>query len=441
MRARRMIVAAFVASPAFSLLAQTPATPKAPPVDAQTPMGCLRPLNDWRTAQLSTAIAGVQNAAPEKRDSAMTVYQARYAAVNAEAIRSAKECATRFSVDKTPTSQLTELVSLYSFVGDTANRRRASERALAATDLAPRERGKALLAGVGQEITDARDKFAMNDAAERLVERIDALPDSLADLKISAHQTMLGRYEYLDVNEGLRIHATALITLGRRFNNPGAMVTGFESLARSAADRLHPDSALAILDDAQRELGAEKTAARFADFRNRYALIGTKAAPVTATWWLNSGESTAPIQPGDGKVHLVEFTAHWCMPCKNSYPGLRALAERFKGQDFEGVMVTELYGYLGMRRPLTPNEEIEADREYYRQEHGLSFRIAVNTRPPQQQQPTVDLAYRVGGIPQIIIIDRAGTIRQIVTGWDQGNTKRIGDLIEQLLKQPAASER
>ena len=35
------------------------------------------------------------------------------------------------------------------------------------------------------------------------------------------------------------------------------MMIGFSSLARSAADRLQPDSALMILDKADKELGAE----------------------------------------------------------------------------------------------------------------------------------------------------------------------------------------
>jgi thiol-disulfide isomerase/thioredoxin len=413
----------------------------APTVDAKTPRDCVDGLNQWRQAQLTPVMAGLRTVPAEKRDSAIAVYQAAYTRVNAEAIRSAKQCAAKFSVETTPSSQLVELASLYSFTGDSINRRRASERALAATDLSPRQRGQALLAGMNEEIASARDYFGINAGAEQVVRKIDALPDSLADIKLSAHQTMVGRYEYLDVNEGLRVHASALIALGRKLGNQNAMMSGFESLARSAADRLQPDSAVGILDAAEKEISQEKTAPRFADFRNRYALIGTKAATVSGTWWLNSSPSASSIEPADGKVHLVEFTAHWCVPCKNSYPGLRALAERFKGQAFEGVMVTELYGYIGQRRPLTAEQEVDADREYYTHEHALPFRVAINARASGQQQPVVDAAYRVGGIPQIVIIDRGGIIRQIVTGWDQGNSARIGDLIERLLKQPAASDR
>ena len=35
-----------------------------------------------------------------------------------------------------------------------------------------------------------------------------------------------------------------------------------------------------------------------------------------------------------------------------------------------------------------------------------------------------------------MIVDKNGTIRQIVTGWDHGNTARFSAFIEQLLKEP-----
>lgn len=50
-------------------------------------------------------------------------------------------------------------------------------------------------------------------------------------------------------------------------------------------------------------------------------------------------------------------------------------------------------------------------------------------------QPKPDTGYRVGGIPQIMLIDKHGVIRQIVTGWDQGNTERFAKLIEPLLAE------
>ena len=425
-----------------------PASVAAPAIVAATPGECTRSANEWRNAQLAPVMAAMRQASPETRDSAIAKFNELYRGVSREVVRVSKDCAAGFAVEKVPATQLVDLVALYSFVGDTAQQRRATERALAATDLPPRQHGRVMLLLVQQEIGLAKDYFGMIDGAERVVAQIDALPDSLADLKISAHQTMMGRYEYLDVDEGLRIHASAVLSLARRTmdgdsasaraKRSSVMTSAYLSLARSAADLLHPDSALMILDNAERELGPE-VAPRFADFRDRYALIGTKAAEINAEWWLNT-DAPAAIKPGDGRVRFIEFTAHWCGPCKNSYPGVRSIAERFRAAPFEGVMVTSLYGYIGARQHLTAEEEVAADREYFTKEHALPFKVAVNSfpknvTPPAYRQPQVDRDYRVGGIPQIVIIDKRGLVRQIVTGWDQGNTRRIGDLIGQLLKE------
>ena len=413
-------------------------TPTAPVVEAKTPSECTKTLNDWRNGVLAPAMTAMRNATtPETRADASKSYTTLFSAATAEAGRAAKVCAARFDVEKIASAQLQDLASLYAFAGDTAGRRRATARLLTATDLSLRQQAQALVAGMSEEIARSGSYFGIIDGAERMVARIDALPDSLSDIKLGAHQTMLGRYEYLDVNDGLRNHASALIALGRRLGNQSAMVNGFGSLARSAADRLQPDSALVILAEAEKELGTEQTKMRFFDFRHRYAMIGTKAAPIDATWWLNVKGTPAPVQPSDGKVRLVEFTATWCMPCKNSYPGLREIAARFRGKEFEGVLVTSLYGYLGAQRDLTPEKEVELDRVYYTQEHGLPFKVAI-VAPVKGAQPKVDLDYRVGGIPQIVIIDKRGVVRQIVIGWDHGNTKRIGDLIDQLLREPSA---
>jgi hypothetical protein len=102
-------------------------------------------------------------------------------------------------------------------------------------------------------------------------------------------------------------------------------------------------------------------------------------------------------------------------------------------------MSTGVYGFIGTRRPLTPEEEVAADNEYFGKEHALPFPVAINVDAPITKPgefgPALDRSYRVGGIPQIMIIDKHGVIRQIVTGWDQGNTQRFIDYIGTLLAE------
>ena len=402
-----------------------------------SPTACIKASNDYRSAQVAPALDAYRKATDSTRADLLAKYIAASNAAATGAQKIAADCAATYDVAKVPPAQLMDLIGLYNAARDTTKARLATERLLAAKDLPPRAQGQALTLGMSQEITKASTVFGIIPGAEQYVAKIDALPDSLADIKLAAHRTMLGRYEYLDVAEGLRTHSTALIALARKLNKPTEMITGYSSLARSYADRLQPDSALRILDGAEKELGAPATE-RFKDFRERYALIGTPAANVTAAWWINTDAKTVAA-PAPGKVSLIEFTAHWCGPCKNSYPGLNSLAARFKGKAFEGFMVTQLYGYLGTQRPLNPEQEVAADRLYFGTEHALSFPVAINNpvKPVAGKflQPQPDTDYRVGGIPQIMIIDKRGIIRQIVTGWDQGNTERFSKLIEQLINE------
>lgn len=439
-RTRLAVLAAALAAVAGPAAGQNVTLrPAAPPAGALTPpAACAKEANDWSRAQTAPALDAYRKANDSNRTALLNAYAAAANAASTGAQKMAAECAARFDPATIPATQLYDLINLYALARDTTNARVATDRLLADASLPPRLRGQALLLGMNREATRDPSHFGIIPAAEDFAAKIDALPDSLADLKLQAHRSMLGRYEYLDVAAGLEHHATALIALGRTLHSPSDMITGYESLARSFADRLQSDSALRILDAGEKELGAPATA-RFKDFRDRYALIGTPAPTVTARYWINP-DSKGVAVPAKGKVMLVEFTAHWCGPCKNSYPGLRALSERLKGKPFTGLMVTQLYGYIGTRRNLSPDEEVAADREYFGTEHALPFPVAINAqvhpepgKPFVQPQPDTD--YRVGGIPQIMIIDQHGIIRQIVTGWDQGNTDRFEKFINQLLSE------
>lgn len=408
-------------------------------VPPSTPAACTKAANDWRMAQTAPAADAYRKATDSTRADLMVKYRAALTAAATGVQKVAADCAAQFNLATIPAVQLKDLITLYTTARDTTSSRLATERLLSEKNLPPRARGDALMIGMAQEVEKVPSYFGIIAGAEKLVAQIDALPDSLADIKLAAHRSMLGRYEYLDVAEGLRTHSTALIAIARKLGKPNDMIMGYSSLARSYADRLQPDSGLRILAEAEKELGATATAS-FADFRNRYALIGTPASEVTAEWWINT-DAKSVVTPAKGKVTLVEFTAHWCGPCKNSYPGLRAVNDRFKEKGFEGVMVTSLYGYLGAQTNLTPEQEVAADRIYFGTEHALPFPVAINSpvKPVagKYTQPKPDTDYRVGGIPQIMIIDKRGIIRQIVTGWDQGNTERFSKYIAQLLNEKA----
>jgi thioredoxin-related protein len=44
-------------------------------------------------------------------------------------------------------------------------------------------------------------------------------------------------------------------------------------------------------------------------------------------------------------------------------------------------------------------------------------------------------AYKVGGIPQIHLLDKQGKLRLIMTGYDDENEAKLAKIIEDLLKE------
>ena len=84
---------------------------------------------------------------------------------------------------------------------------------------------------------------------------------------------------------------------------------------------------------------------------------------------------------------------------------------------------------------MTPEQEVAADRDYYAQHHHLPFPVVINPAPPRGQQDGNEVRYAVGGIPEIVIVDRKGVIRATVVGWDKGNEARFAALIDKLLAE------
>lgn len=381
-----------------------------------------------------------------------------------ETKRLTRACADTLSTTKGTVAELSALSSLWLFVGDTAR----AERIV--TDLSTRsgvdqaERADILLASL-QLAKATWDPFAgINPKAEDIVRRIDRLSDSVIDRKITAHFSLLGTYEYADIDDGIRDHAQKSLVMLRRAielnalpmsparpasgNQPAVpavnrgytmMLQAYSSLARAAGDYLHADSALMILDQAEREIAPHYPPAKeyFDDRRAMYRLVGKSATPIDGKWWVNAADGSV-MKPGNGKVSIVQFTAHWCVPCKKSYEPMNRLMTKYKGKPVESIMATSLYGYIGSRRNLTPEQEVAADREYFSVEHKLNSVVAINPsidfRQPEYLTSN-DARYAVGGIPEIVIVDRKGVIRATVVGWDKGNEARFATFIGQLLAE------
>jgi thiol-disulfide isomerase/thioredoxin len=372
-----------------------------------------------------------------------------------------RDCAAKIDLASASVRERADLASLWIYTGDTSKADRLVSSMLK-TKSSETDRADALLAGIRLAIAKW-DAFAgANPDGERLVRELDALSDAVIAQKITGHSSLLGRYEYADLDDPIRAQAAQLLALSKRALDLNAlpmlqaiparngrpavpsvnaayrsMMSAYMSMARAAGDYLHADSALMILDEADRVVGSVYSPAHdnFASNARMYRLVGTSATPIGGKWWVNEADGSV-LKPGDGKVSIVQFTAHWCVPCKKSYEPMNRLLAKYKGKPVESIMATSLYGYIGDKRNLSPEEEVAADREYFRVEHKLTSPVAINPLASQADyESSIDGKYAVGGIPEIVIIDRKGVIRATVVGWDKGNEARFAAFVDKLLAE------
>ncbi len=415
-----------------ALLAQAPqvSQPTSPPT---TPEACVKAARDFAISE-QRLLKQITGEAIRKIESDKGVM--------------AQKCAAQFTVATHPEADLANLMALYGEAGQPDMAKEALARGLASKTIPTKARAEVLAQAVMTGLREPKSA-ERNARLEHFVDELDQLQGDLLDVKISAHSRMNSFYRGDDIDDGIIKHSTWLIDRAKTFTPEqrakygSTIIYAHINMAEAVAGRGDNPRAQALLKAAKTGWTDIKDADRMIDpVIARYALVGTVGAPITAPRWLNAPANSTIAMPG--AVTLLEFTAHWCGPCKESYPGVKRLLAKYGPQGFRVVLATELYGYFGTERPLTPEAEFERDREYWSHE-GLNVPVAVGDQraiPVRNADGTYaatrnpnDAAYEVGGIPQIQIIDRKGRIRLIMVGYDDVNEASLSKLIESLLKE------
>jgi thiol-disulfide isomerase/thioredoxin len=142
----------------------------------------------------------------------------------------------------------------------------------------------------------------------------------------------------------------------------------------------------------------------FIQLRDRAAqltLIEREAPAVSVAEWING--SPAVLADLRGRVVLLEFWATWCQPCREMFPRLKSLHEKFAGRGLEIIALTRFY----MSHPGAADsraQELELIRRAVA-EHDLEFRVGVMEDERAQE------IYGATGLPTLFIIDRQGRAR------------------------------
>ncbi len=177
--------------------------------------------------------------------------------------------------------------------------------------------------------------------------------------------------------------------------------------AELLADANRKPESLAMLDAFVKSLEPSNPLVRSAQtYRSQLTLTGGMAPPLSFERKYGDYTSLADLK---GKVVLLQFTAHWCGPCKASYPDVRKVYDELGSKGLEVVMITRFYGYYGAERDLTPDQEY-AKMEGFLKDHNLIFPMLFTSND-------MFTNYGVSGIPHMALVGRDGTVKAIQVGY------------------------
>jgi thiol-disulfide isomerase/thioredoxin len=117
-----------------------------------------------------------------------------------------------------------------------------------------------------------------------------------------------------------------------------------------------------------------------------------------------------------GKVVLLDFWATWCGPCRLLMPRLSAMQARYGAQGLRVVGLT------------TDPAPRVAD---FTAKMGVAYAVGVDPHGATSS------AYDVSVLPTLYVIDKAGVVRDVATGFDPDRDAGLERLVKELLAEPA----
>ncbi|HEX5216075.1 MAG TPA: TlpA disulfide reductase family protein [Vicinamibacterales bacterium] len=440
-----------VVSMLLGLLVGQAAAPQspAPKTTGATPSACLMEVRDYVAKRNATLTPIDTSILSNEQIRALIQSQAwkDRVAVNSEISRHRvamlKECLARFDATAVADGDVTAMIDLHTEAGSAPDLvAPLVTRALSLKTLPETQTAVILVSAVRTGLREPKGD-ARNARLEAYVDRLDTLSNAVIESKIGAHSSMNGYYRADDIDAGIIKHSTWLIETGKKLppdlrkKFSSTILSAYENMAEAWAGQGMTAQAIDLLKRAPTDWPEVPTAAtRLKPTLDRYLLVDGAAPAIVGTTWLNAPAGTTQVDM-KGHVTLLEFTAWWCGPCKESYPGINRLRERFGRDGFRVLLATQLYGYFEKEglpdRSLPAEREVALDKTYFAS-HELPVPIVIGPRTSDVRDPN-DLAYRVGGIPQIQIIDKQGRIRLIMVGYDDANEPKLAKFIAGLLAE------
>ncbi len=117
-----------------------------------------------------------------------------------------------------------------------------------------------------------------------------------------------------------------------------------------------------------------------------------------------------------GKVTLIDFWATWCIPCRLAMPTIEKISKKYKAQGLQVI-----------------GADVQDDNVSKDVFAKTVKRIGV-TYPIARKADNLFTKLDVPGLPTLILVDKTGTIRYYVSGFDEKEEAALTQKIEGLLK-------
>jgi thiol-disulfide isomerase/thioredoxin len=355
--------------------------------------------------------------------------------------RIAADCLARWPLAATRGIDLLELAKLYGEADRYDEARAAIEKRLAEPGITDAGRGDALDTWItatqrGSRVEENRPRSIR--AAEEVAPKLEKLGDGATWQKLIAYRWLTSYYRG-DADENGKVFQAARrfmelfakLDAARQRDNEAqfGLYCAYEDLAGVYSSRGDNGRAIALLREGLEELANPSFNKGLQKALLHYELVGKPAPAIAAPYWLNSAPPGGRID-FKGKVTVVEFTAHWCIPCQQTYPELMKLDKRYAGRGARFLMATALYGYFGKERGLSGEDELAADRKYYTEEHQVTLPVAMAAKSSEDANAQ---AYGIQAIPELVVIDQQGLVRRFLTGLGPSEESALTALLEELL--------
>ncbi len=143
------------------------------------------------------------------------------------------------------------------------------------------------------------------------------------------------------------------------------------------------------------------------------SIIGNPAPEMSMLEWYNG--SFPGLYKSKGKVILLDFWATWCKPCIKTFPEMERLQKAYGSKGLQILGITRI-----------DNRQNRADIEAFIENQGFVYPIGLS------DESLNNLAYGVGGIPHVVLIDKKGILRYYKVG--SGNPSKLEEQIVSLLE-------